>query len=98
MGGKLASLGSNLQRVGKDDSKFEEIFSGLASWRHTRGSNDMAAIGAITKLKKLNFKVPDDVAAVGFDNIGIARWYNPPLTTVDQPRHQIGERAMQEFA
>jgi DNA-binding LacI/PurR family transcriptional regulator len=60
-------------------------------------ANDMAAIGAITKLKDLNLKVPEDVAVVGFDNIGIARWYNPSLTTVDQPRHQMGERAMQEL-
>jgi LacI family transcriptional regulator len=59
--------------------------------------NDMAAIGAITKLKELKFKVPEDVAVVGFDNIGIAQWYDPPLTTVDQPRHQLGERAMQEL-
>jgi DNA-binding LacI/PurR family transcriptional regulator len=73
--------------------------------------NDMAAIGAITKLrhpdlcqrsgvlklKEMNLKVPDDVAVVGFDNISIARWYDPPLTTVDQPRHQMGERAMQEL-
>jgi LacI family transcriptional regulator len=59
--------------------------------------NDMAAIGAITKLKELNVKVPEDLAVVGFDNISIAQWYDPPLTTVDQPRHQIGERAMQEL-
>ena len=59
--------------------------------------NDMAAIGAIAKLKELNVKVPEDVAVVGFDNIGIARWYDPSLTTVDQPRHQMGERAMQEL-
>jgi LacI family transcriptional regulator len=59
--------------------------------------NDMAAIGAITKLKEMNLKVPDDVAIVGYDNVSIARWYDPPLTTVDQPRYQMGERAMQEL-
>jgi LacI family transcriptional regulator, xylobiose transport system transcriptional regulator len=45
--------------------------------------NDMAAIGAITKLKEMKLKVPEDVAVVGFDNITIARWYDPPLTTVE---------------
>jgi len=59
--------------------------------------NDMAAIGAITKLKELNLKVPEDVAVVGYDNISIAQWYDPALTTVDQPHYHMGERAMQEM-
>ena len=58
-------------------------------------ANDMAAIGAITKLKELNRRVPEDVAVVGYDNIDIARWYDPALTTVDQPHYQMGQRAMQ---
>jgi len=57
--------------------------------------NDMAAIGAITKLKELSRRVPEDVAVVGYDNIAIAEWYDPALTTVDQPHYQMGERAMQ---
>ena len=57
--------------------------------------NDMAAIGAITKLKELGRRVPEDVAVVGYDNIAIAEWYDPALTTVDQPHYQMGERAMQ---
>jgi DNA-binding LacI/PurR family transcriptional regulator len=59
--------------------------------------NDMAAIGAITKLKELNLKVPEDVAVVGYDNISIAEWYDPALTTVDQPHYQMGQRAMQSM-
>jgi DNA-binding LacI/PurR family transcriptional regulator len=58
-------------------------------------ANDMAAIGAITKLKELNRRVPEDVAVVGYDNIAIAEWYDPALTTIDQPHYQMGERAMQ---
>jgi LacI family repressor for deo operon, udp, cdd, tsx, nupC, and nupG len=59
--------------------------------------NDMAAIGAITKLKELGRRVPEDVAVVGFDNIAISEWYDPTLTTVDQPHYQMGQRAMQEM-
>ena len=59
--------------------------------------NDMAAIGAITKLKELKRRVPEDVAVTGFDNIDIAEWYDPALTTVDQPHYQMGQRAMQEL-
>jgi DNA-binding LacI/PurR family transcriptional regulator len=61
------------------------------------GANDMAAIGAITMLKELNRRVPKDVAVVGYDNIKIAEWYDPTLTTVDQPHYQMGQRAMQEM-
>jgi DNA-binding LacI/PurR family transcriptional regulator len=57
----------------------------------------MAAIGAITKLKELHRRVPEDVAVIGYDNIAIAEWYDPTLTTVDQPHYQMGQRAMQEM-
>jgi LacI family transcriptional regulator len=56
--------------------------------------NDMAAVGAIMKLKELGRRVPEDVAVVGYDNIAIAEWYDPALTTVDQPHYQMGQRAM----
>ncbi len=57
--------------------------------------NDMAAIGAIIKIKELARRVPEDVAVVGYDNIAIAEWYDPALTTVDQPHYRMGQRAMQ---
>jgi LacI family transcriptional regulator len=58
-------------------------------------ANDMVAIGAITKLKELNRRVPEDIAVVGYDNIAITEWYDPSITTVDQPRYELGRRAMQ---
>lgn len=57
--------------------------------------NDMAAIGAIMKIKELGRRVPEDIAVVGYDNIAIAEWYDPALTTVDQPHYLMGQRAMQ---
>jgi DNA-binding LacI/PurR family transcriptional regulator len=56
--------------------------------------NDMAAIGAITRIKEFNLRVPDDVAIVGYDNISIAEWYDPTITTVDQPHYKIGRESM----
>jgi LacI family transcriptional regulator len=57
--------------------------------------NDMAAIGAIIKIKESGRRVPEDIAVVGYDNIAIAEWYDPSLTTVDQPHYRMGQRAMQ---
>lgn len=64
--------------------KFDAIFA----------SNDMMAIGAIECLNKYGIRVPKDVAVVGFDDIRLAGWYRPLLTTVRQPVYDMGQYAM----
>ena len=44
--------------------------------------NDLAAIGIISSLKKHGFRVPEDCAVAGFDNIAIGEFIDPPLTTI----------------
>jgi len=55
--------------------------------------NDIAAIGAIRALRDANLKVPEDVSIVGFDDISVAAYYTPRLTTVRQPLRSMGETA-----
>ena len=55
--------------------------------------NDLIAIGAIKALKARGYKIPDDVAIIGFDNIAESRIIEPALTTMDVPRFSIGETA-----
>lgn len=55
-------------------------------------TNDEMAIGAMAEIRALNLTVPEDVSIVGFDDIRYAGVMNPPLTTVAQPREEIGER------
>jgi LacI family transcriptional regulator len=55
--------------------------------------NDIAAIGAIRALRDANLKVPEDVSVVGFDDISVAAYHTPRLTTVRQPLHDMGETA-----
>ena len=57
-------------------------------------SNDEMAIGAIKAVKARGLRVPEDISVVGFDDILIAEAYDPSLTTVAQPRVEIGRRAM----
>jgi LacI family transcriptional regulator len=57
-------------------------------------ANDMMAIGAIECLRKYGKQVPDDVAIVGFDDIRMAEWYKPTLTTVKQPVYEMGQVAV----
>ncbi|CAM3561983.1 HTH-type transcriptional repressor CytR [Vibrio aerogenes CECT 7868] len=56
--------------------------------------NDMMAIGAIQEAKRSGFRVPQDLSIVGFDDINFAQYCDPPLTTVAQPKYEIGRQAM----
>lgn len=53
--------------------------------------NDLSAIGCLQALKALGYEVPRDVSVIGFDDIDIAQYYSPPLTTV---RNQIARQGM----
>ncbi|MDP4680779.1 MAG: LacI family transcriptional regulator [Cyclobacteriaceae bacterium] len=56
-------------------------------------SNDIAAIAAMKFLKAKGFKIPHDIAIVGFSNEPIASVMEPSLTTMDQPGFEIGKQA-----
>ncbi|TJY43572.1 LacI family transcriptional regulator [Cohnella pontilimi] len=56
-------------------------------------SNDEMAVGALTAMRDKNLTVPEDCSLVGYDDINIARWVYPPLTTVRQPFYEIGRLA-----
>ncbi|MBC9784623.1 LacI family DNA-binding transcriptional regulator [Heliobacterium chlorum] len=58
-------------------------------------ANDLMAIGALEQLREASFRVPRDVAVVGYDGIAMSRYVYPPLTTVVQPTYRMGERAIQ---
>jgi LacI family transcriptional regulator len=53
--------------------------------------NDPTAIGAMKTLKKHGYKIPGDVALVGFTESKLAELIDPPLTSVAQPTHEIGK-------
>jgi len=55
--------------------------------------NDMLAIGVLNGLNMAGIRVPEDISVVGFDNIIFSAYTNPPLTTLDQPKHYIGAEA-----
>ena len=56
--------------------------------------NDMMALGALHAARANHFRVPEDISIVGFDDIAMAAHANPPLTTVSQPKHRMGQLAM----
>ena len=57
-------------------------------------SNDAMAVGVYQALYQRGLRVPDDVAVVGYDDIQLAQYLMPPLTTIHQPKDSLGELAV----
>ncbi|MQA84493.1 MAG: substrate-binding domain-containing protein [Streptosporangiales bacterium] len=57
-------------------------------------ANDRMAFGAMAALADLGLRVPEDVSLVGFDDVSIASYLRPALTTVAVPSYRIGHTAM----
>jgi LacI family transcriptional regulator len=55
--------------------------------------NDWMAMGAIRALRGSGLKIPDDISVVGYDDLPITAFFDPPLTTIRQPIEQFGIRA-----
>lgn len=55
--------------------------------------NDMLAIGVLQALQQRGVRVPEDISITGFDNVVFSNYTNPPLTTFDQPKRFIGQKA-----
>lgn len=56
-------------------------------------ANDEAAIGFISEISRHGLNCPDDLAVMGFDDLEIAAHFQPPLTTMRQPREALGRLA-----
>ena len=67
----------------EDGVEFDAIFA----------ADDNSAVGAITALQRVGKRVPDDVAVVGFNDDSMARYLNPPLTTVRSDTEAVGYQA-----
>jgi DNA-binding LacI/PurR family transcriptional regulator len=56
-------------------------------------ANDSVAIGAIRAIKQQGLSIPDDIALVGFNDIPMAEYIDPPLSTIRLPATELGEAA-----
>lgn len=68
------------ERLLDSDAKFTAVFA----------SNDIMAIGCLQQLKSRGLSVPQEISLVGFDDISIVGWLDPPLTTVSVPMRELG--------
>nr|WP_202629448.1 ribose operon transcriptional repressor RbsR [Cronobacter dublinensis] len=56
--------------------------------------NDAMAVGAYQALYQAGLRIPQNIALVGYDDIELARYMTPPLTTIHQPKDELGELAI----
>jgi DNA-binding LacI/PurR family transcriptional regulator len=59
--------------------------------------NDMTALGAMGSIRMHGLRVPEDISVAGFDDLFIASYTDPPLTTVRQPMRRMGQLAMENL-
>ncbi|QHM73536.1 LacI family DNA-binding transcriptional regulator [Mixta intestinalis] len=57
--------------------------------------SDVLAVGAIHCIRQRQLRVPEDIAVLGFDGLPWSAMLSPPLSTLEQPMHQLGVRSVQ---
>lgn len=79
-----------------------ELFRLVAGWREAGevpdavfAVNDALAVALLQALRDHGLRTPEDVGVVGFDGSDLSALITPPLTTVEQPFHSLGETAGQ---
>lgn len=72
---------------------FETLMQGQNPPSVVMCGNDVLAAGAVTKAKQMGLVVPRDVSVTGFDDIELARYVHPALTTVHVPHRHMGRTA-----
>lgn len=93
----LPLAGQELPRAEGGDP--EAGYRAAAAWAEDRRAtalicfNDLVAVGALRALHERGLDVPGAVSVVGFDDIELAAYTSPPLTTFAQPRRELGREA-----
>lgn len=58
-------------------------------------ANDAMAFGAIRGIFESGLRVPEDISVIGFDNVELSSIVRPPLTTIHQPKYEMGRAAVE---
>lgn len=57
--------------------------------------NDMMAMGVINAANAKGIRIPEDISIIGYDDIHIAKFMSPSLTTIHQPKYRLGKAAVE---
>ena len=72
----------------------EQLKNGLRLPTALVSANDLIASACLKAFKEVGIRVPEDLSIIGFDNLPMCEMLDPPLTTMQVSKQQIGETAM----
>ncbi len=99
---KMVNLEIKSQFIIDVDSTFTGAYEGMTSFLMNHpplptaflAVNDIVALGCMKALQENGYHIPDDVSIIAFDNLPMASMSNPPLTTIDVSKHEMGKQAL----
>jgi len=86
-------LASNNFECAGGQQAFESILSKGALPSAIFVCNDMMAMGVLNSASRHGISIPDDLSIIGYDDIKIAQFFTPSLTTIHQPKFNLGRKA-----
>jgi len=95
LGGELLVEGSADWGVEGGRAAMSRLLASGRRFTAVFAQSDLLALGAIAELQAHGVAVPRDVSVVGYDDIPVARYLSPALTTIRQPMGAVGARAVQ---
>ncbi len=78
-------------------SATQELFHRGVDFDAVFCASDLRSIGVIKALREKNISVPEDVSVVGYNDLPIASFFYPTLTTIRQPTYKVGAYAMRSL-
>jgi DNA-binding LacI/PurR family transcriptional regulator len=82
-----AAIVADIAALVNSGAKFDAIFA----------ASDLMAMTAISTLRRLGRRVPEDILVVGYDDIPLASFFHPALSTVRQPIESAGEQLVESL-
>jgi DNA-binding LacI/PurR family transcriptional regulator len=93
IGSESATVVTSPDSLEESDRASRALLEGPARPTAVVAYDDMVAIGVIRAAHAIGLRVPEELSVVGIDDIDVAAFLEPPLTTVRQPKRELGRRA-----
>jgi len=90
---KMVAVGDWTAKSG--EYAVQQLLETKQSFSAIFAQNDRMAVGAIRALRETGLRIPQDISIIGYDDIPLASYFDPPLTTIQQPMDEFGRHGAQ---